>query len=332
MKKFLRILKWMVICLTGILVLFIGFVYLRKNRTYEAPMPNIAASKDSAVIARGKYLVYGPAHCAHCHTPNNLMAKVDSGLIVPMSGGHKFDFGDIGIIYSPNITTDPETGIGKNTDGELARVLRYGVKRDGTALFDLMPFYDLSDSDITAIISFLRTLEPVKNDVPKNERTFLANALYAFGAISPVGLKTEGRPPLLKTITPDSTVKYGEYLAKYVANCYGCHTDRNLQTGEFTGEPFAGGLRLPSEVNPANTLVSPNITADPETGRLAGYTEESFIKRFRAGRLVEESMMPWGPYSRMDDLELKALYRYLKTVKPVKRDNGPVLVKTAELK
>lgn len=331
MKRFLRILKWVGIVLLVVIVGVVGTVLLRKNRTYDAPYPDIHASKDSAIIARGKYLVNGPAHCAHCHTPNDQMGKVDAGEIVAMTGGHEFNLGPIGSLYSSNLTSDKETGIGANSDGEIARVLRYGVRRDGKALFNLMPFYDISESDLTAIISYLRTLEPVKNETKENDRTFLANALYAFGAISPEGLKTEGRPAILKTVNPDTSVEYGSYLSKYVANCIGCHTDRNLQTGEFTGEPFAGGLKLPCESDPNLTLVSPNITFDPETGRLANWSEEAFIKRFRTGRLVKESMMPWGPYSRMSDMELKAIYRYLKTVKQVKRENGPPVVKTAHL-
>lgn len=332
MKTFLRILKWIGIVVVVLVISLVGFILLRKDRTYDAPFPDVKASTDSSVIARGKYLVNGPAHCMHCHTPNDQMAKVDAGEIVPMIGGHEFKFGPVATMYSPNLTADKETGIGAYTDGEIARVLRYGVKRDGTPLFDIMPFYDISESDLTAIVSYLRTLEPVKNKVPEGSRSFLGDALYAFGAIAPVGLKTEGREPILKTVNPDSSVAYGKYLAHYVGNCVGCHTDRNLETGEFTGQPFAGGLKLPCETDPNIILVTPNITIDKETGRLANYTEESFIKRFRQGRLVKESMMPWGPYSRMSDMELKALYRYLQTVKPIKRDNGPVIVKTAELK
>jgi len=331
MKKFLRILKWVGIVVVVVLVGVVSTVLLRKNRTYDAPYPDIHASKDSAVIARGKYLVNGPAHCAHCHTPNDQMSKVDAGEIVPMTGGHKFEFGSVAIMYTPNLTSDKETGIGAYSDGELARALRYGVKRDGTPLFDIMPFYDISENDLTAIVSYLRTLEPVKSEVPKGSRSFLGDALYAFGAIAPVGLKTENRPAILKTINPDTTAEYGKYLANYVGNCVGCHTDRNLQTGEFTGEPFAGGLKLPCETDPNLMLVSPNITFDPETGRLANWDEEAFIKRFRMGRLVKESMMPWGSYSRMSDMELKAIYRYLKTVKQVKRENGPPVIKTADL-
>jgi mono/diheme cytochrome c family protein len=330
MKKFLRILKWVGLVVALLVIGLVVAVYSLKDRTFEAPLPAIKASTDTAVIARGKYLVNGPAHCAHCHVPNDKMGLVDEGQMVPMSGGRLFEL-PIGNIYTPNITSDKETGIGGKNDGEIARVLRYGVKTDGHALFPFMPFYDIAESDLLAIVSYLRTLEPVKNEVPKNTYNFMGNVVRAF-IMKPEGMKTENRPKILTTVNPDSSTQYGEYLARYVANCVGCHTDRDLKTGEFIGPEFAGGFKLPGEGNMELTLVSPNITPDPETGIIYNWNEEMFIKRFRSGRTIKESPMPWGPFSRMSDLELKALYRFLKTVKPVKQDNGPTVVKTADLK
>ncbi|PKA03679.1 hypothetical protein CH375_15545 [Leptospira ellisii] len=65
------------------------------------------------------------------------------------------------------------------------------------------------------------------------------------------------------------------------------------------------------------TLIPPNLTPHPE-GRISLWTEEQFLKRFKLGKLVEHSHMPWGSYGRMSDLELKAIYRFLKTLKPAK--------------
>ena len=330
MKKFLRVLKWIGIVVALLVIGLLVAVYTLKDHTFESPAIDIKASTDSSVIARGKYLANGPAHCAHCHVPNDKMAMVDEGQIIPMSGGRLFEL-PIGNIYTPNITSDKETGLGGKSDAEIARVLRYGVKTNGNALFPFMPFYDIADSDLLAIISYLRTLEPIKNKVQDNEFNFMGNVVRAF-IMKPEGLKTENRPKILATINPDSSIEYGSYLAKYVANCVGCHTDRDLKTGEFTGPAFAGGFKLPGEGNPDVTLVSPNITPDPETGVMHYWSEEMFIKRFRAGRTIKESPMPWGPFSRMSDMELKALYRFLQTVKPVKQNNGPTMVKTADLK
>ena len=95
-------------------------VMARQNSKYDAPYPNIHASADSAVIARGKHLIFSSAHCINCHSNHNPDSLVALGQDVPLSGGVLFDVG-IAKIYSKNITPDKETGIGKYTDAEIAR-------------------------------------------------------------------------------------------------------------------------------------------------------------------------------------------------------------------
>jgi hypothetical protein len=76
--------------------------------------------------------------------------------------------------------------------------------------------------------------------------------------------------------------------------------------------------------DPTIILRMPNLTPDP-TGVLVRYpTEEAWIKRFRAGRVIRGSFMHWGPFSRMSDQDLRAIYMYLHTLKPVANDVGPV--------
>ena len=64
-------------------------------------------------------------------------------------------------------------------------------------------------------------------------------------------------------------------------------------------------------------LVSPNLTPDPITGRISNWTQDFFIKRFKMGRVISGSPMPWGAFSRMDEKDLAALYKYFATLKPV---------------
>jgi len=94
-------------------------------------------------------------------------------------------------------------------------------------------------------------------------------------------------------------------------------------TGAFIGPELAGGF--PFEVFDENGkivmgkhLVSPNLTNDIATGVMADWTQEDFINRFRAGEIIKGTPMPWGPFSRMSDMELKAIYKYLNTVSPTK--------------
>ena len=316
MKKFLKILKWTGIGILIVIIGFVTFVYARANRTFEAPYPEFAASLDSSLIARGEYLVYGPAHCASCHTPISEFSRLNAGEKVPLSGGIDFVL-PVGVVYAPNITPDEETGIGSYTDQEIARALRYGVKRSGHALVDFMPFYDLSDRDLTAVISYLRTTAPIKNKRPENEWNFMGKAVIALGMIKPMG---DGEVP--PAPEPDSTAAYGKYLAESVANCRGCHTNRDMMTGAYIGTDYAGQTKFEvfdeqGRIIKGKHLVTPNLTPDPETGRMAHWPKEVFINRLRAGTAIPGTPMPWGSYSRMTDVELTALYKYLQSLQPV---------------
>lgn len=305
-KKILKGIGWFLLVLIILIAIITPF---RQNLKYDAPYPAIRASADSTVIALGRHLVLGPAHCANCHSTVNTDSLLNLGLDIPLSGAVKFSL-PVGDIYSKNITPDKETGIGNLTDSQIARILRYGVHANGTAVYDFMPFHNASDEDITAIISYLRSLKPVNNKVPENKLNIIGNLVKAF-MIKPVGPIAE----VPKTVTRDTSALYGKYLALNVADCNGCHTKRDL-SGAFTGELFAGGS--PIEL-PTGTYTPPNITPDGGS-RISGWSQQNFINRFRMGKVIPGSPMPWSNFKQMTDDELKAIYNYLKTVKPVKNN------------
>jgi mono/diheme cytochrome c family protein len=324
MKTFLKILKWFGITLLLIVLVISGYVWSQQSKKWEAPYPDIHASKDSAVIANGKYLFYGPAHCIDCHgnrTDHPGMALND----LPPSGGFEFKL-PVGTMCVPNITGDNETGIGKLTDGEIARTLRYGVGSDHRAIVDFMPFYDMSDEDLTAIISFVRTIAPEKKEVPRMQWNVLGKVVKAF-LIKPVGPSGE----IPKSVVKGPTVEYGKYLAHSVANCRGCHTNRDMMTGGYIGQDFAGGTKIESDKNPGKSYVSRNLTPDSEFGHIKDWTQDVFISRFHKGRVYEDSPMPWEAFKNFSDSDLTAIYKYLHTIKPAHSDPGPVIV-TEELK
>ena len=308
MKQIKKVLKWTSVLL---LVLVAGVSIIaatRQHIKYEAPYPDIKASADPAVIARGRHLALNVAHCVGCHSTANVDSIDFNKEDIPLSGGHLFDL-PVGKIYSRNITPDKETGIGNYTDAEIARALYYGVHPDGTVVYDFMPFHNISKEDLTAIISYLRAQKPVRNKVPENNLNVLGNLVKAF-MIKPVGPTGE----IPESVKPDTTAAYGKYLAMSVAECNGCHTERDM-SGAFTGEPFAGGKPMTKKGFPS--LTPPNLTPDP-TGRLYGWTQEMFINRFRQGKLIPYSPMHWSSFKHMTDNELKAIYNFLKTLKPVK--------------
>lgn len=283
------------------------------------PVMQMTIESDSAKIAHGKYLALGPAHCAHCHAPVDKLPEVEMGKEVAMIGGFVFEL-PIGDIYSPNITSDIETGIGGYSDGQLYRMMRHNVRADGQMCIELMPFFDMSEYDVESIICYLRTLEPVRSKRKPNDYNFLGKMIRTFALQAS---EPSGEP--IEFVARDTTQEYGKYLSEAVANCMGCHTERDLKTGEFVGEPYAGGFVFEDAATQNWRYVTPNITPDPEFGIMFNWSEEQFMERMRGGRVHMTSPMPWGPLSRLDEIDLKALYRFLQTVEPVARDNGQIV-------
>ncbi|XOV94014.1 MAG: cytochrome C [Bacteroidota bacterium] len=310
MKILLRILVALVIVI-GAAFAYVSIFWL-KNVDAEYPIPEITIKADSAMLARGAYLVNGPAHCVGCHIPIEQLPRVAQGEKLPLIGGFEFDF-PLGKIYSRNITPDPETGIGRYTDGQLYRMLRENITPAGKPTIDLMPFTEMSDYDIKSIIAYLRVQEPVRNEIPENEMTFLGKLVFGFILeVAP----HEGTPPVI--IEKDSSILYGEYLAKSVSNCRGCHTKRDLKSGAYIGPYYAGGFTFaPSAETGGWTFTSPNLTFHEGTSIVAGWSEENFIERFKTGRVHPTSPMPWESFKLMDETDLKAIYRFLKTVGPI---------------
>lgn len=308
MKRLKKILKWTGIILVVLVAGVSALTASRQDLKFEAPYPAIKASKDSAVIARGEHLVKSIAHCADCHSPQNADSLRALGQEPVLMGGRLFEFG-LGKFYSRNITSDSATGIGKLTDAEIARTLYYGVFPNGNAALDFMPFHNVSEGDMTSIISYLRTLKPVRNNVPKNDYNMMGKMIKAF-MIKPVGPSAE----IMKSVVPDTTAAYGKYLVLNIGNCAGCHTGRGM-AGEQIGELLAGGAPMGEEGGPQ--LTPPNLTPD-SSGRIFDWSQQKFIDRFKKGRLISYSHMPWGSFKNMTDDELKAIYKYLRSLKPSK--------------
>lgn len=315
-RRVRRVLLIASVALVLLFVVALAVVGTGWARTYDAPYPTIAASSAPEIVERGRYLVYGPAACAYCHVVREHWPRLDRGEMLPLAGAHVFPL-PFGRIYSANITPDPETGIGRRTDGELARVLRHGVRADGHAAVPLMEYQGMADEDLVAVLSFLRSRPAVRHVVPGHELTLLGTALMAL-VITPTSPTTP--PP--HTSPVGATVARGEYLATKVSACVSCHTDRN-DRGALVGPPFGGGQRMDVAADPTKVYVTPNLTPDPATSVIGKWTEDVFIRRFRQGEQVDGSPMPWGAYGRMTDDDLRSVYRYLRNLPPVEHDTGP---------
>jgi mono/diheme cytochrome c family protein len=297
-----------------------GAIYVssRQNLKFDPPYPPVTASTDSAVIARGKYVVRSVANCYQCHGDTTLRARAMAGEEVPLSGGNTWDIPP-GRFHARNITSDDETGIGKFTDGAIARALREGVGHDGRALLPFMELQGLSDEDLVAVVSYLRSQPPVHNLVPAHEYSFLGKIIKATVLSQPVG--PSAPPP--KVSPRGATIENGKYLVESVALCWACHTQRDTKTGQLVGPRFGGATDFKEDSDPGHVWAPPNITADPATGRLGHMSADEFVNRFHGGRLIEGSPMPWQGFQRMSEDDLRAMYLYLTSLPPVSRDVGP---------
>jgi mono/diheme cytochrome c family protein len=288
---------------------------------FEAPLPDIHASHDPAVIERGRYLVRGAAHCADCHGAPEQRAALETGVDVPLSGGYEFHL-PVGVIRAPNITPDAETGTGRYSDGQIARILRHGVRPDGRLVLPFMPFADLADDDLTAVISYLRAQPPVKHAVAPHAPNVLGHLALAF-ALSPKGPSHAIAPHA----PSGPTVENGRYLANSVGNCVACHSRIDMRTGALIGPPFGGGAVHPSTAtdSPGKTFISPNLTPHPRWGWIASWPEEVFVARIPLGKQREGSPMPWHAIRRLADDDLRAIYRYLRSLPPSEGGPDPAL-------
>jgi mono/diheme cytochrome c family protein len=328
LKRFLRrvIIVRRVLLIIGIILLIIvgggaAFVSARQNLKFDAPYPEVTASSDSSVIERGRYVVRELAPCAACHGDPSQRVAINNGVDVPLIGGFVFDIPP-GQFYTRNLTPDPETGLGNVSDRAIARALRYGVGHDGRALLPFMEMQGLSDEDLQAVVSYLRRQPPVGNPVPPHRYSLLGKVVKATVLAKPVG---PAAPPPSRTPRGVS-VEAGRYLTESVSLCWSCHTERSQMTGALTGPRYGGTTGFTEVDDPGHSWSPPNITSDPETGRLGRMTEDAFVARFRKGRLIPGSPMPWQSFSRLAEDDLRSIYRYLKTVPPVKNDVGPPVV------
>jgi mono/diheme cytochrome c family protein len=300
------------------------FVATRQNLRFDPPYPDVTASQDSAVIERGRYVVRSLAPCASCHGDPGQSAASGQGVEVPLTGGFLFDIPP-GKIYARNLTSDSTTGLGAVSDQAIARALRYGVGHDGRALFPFMEMQGLADDDLVAVVSYLRTQAPVDNSVPPHSFSILGKVLMATALANPIG--PSATPP---AVAPrGASAETGRYLVESVSLCWACHTERSMMTGGITGPRFGGTTGFKDAGDPEHTWSPPNITSDTETGRLGKLTEDQFVERFRQGRILPGSPMPWQAFSHMAEEDLRAIYRYLMTIPPVKRDVGPPMVTIA---
>ena len=280
-------------------------------------------------LERGRYIATALSGCISCHSPHDWAApglpfvpgKEGSGEVEPYPNLP-------GRIVAPNLTPDPETGAGTWTDDQLARAIREGIGHDGRALFPLMPyshFRQMPDEDLASVIVYLRSLAPVRNQLPPTEIIFPVKYLIR-GVPEPVSSSVADLP------ATSSLVQRGAHLLN-MAGCGDCHTPQE-KGREIPGMSFAGGFSFPG---PWGSVAAANLTPDPSG--IPYYEEALFLQVMRTGTVSARKLspiMPFDVYKSLTDDDLKAMFAYLHTVKPVQHrvDNSepPTLCKLCRQK
>jgi len=180
--------------------------------------PAAAATADNEIVERGRYLATA-AGCATCHTDEE-----NDGL--PYAGGRRFDT-PIGVLVAPNISPDPEHGIGNWTDDEFVTALRTGVGPGGKYYYPAFPYASyagMTRDDALAIKAFLDTVEPVTQPSPEHEIEWYAPGRWSMrlwqSQFSPYEYPPSGN-------NDSQPWQRGAYLVRHVAHCGECHTPRN---------------------------------------------------------------------------------------------------------
>ena len=271
----------------------------------SAPLPSlagVAVGDTTTLVARGEYIVRTVAACGGCHGAEN----AEDG---PLSGGAEFKDWRLGTVRASNLTSDVSTGIGAWTDAQLVRALRNGSRKDGRLLAPVMPYgwlHDMSDRDALAVARYLRSQPPVHHEVRQDPN-------FVFRIAKATFLGPNNDPPASPPI-PGPTAEYGAYLSQHAGLCADCHTPRNGLTSSPDMTRLFAGDAHPSKAFPANPA---NLTPDSVTG-IGRWSEDDFLRTMRTGVNPRgdslHPFMPWRQNRRMTDDDLRAIYRYLRSI------------------
>lgn len=261
-------------------------------------------------LERGRYIATALSGCSYCHTPHDWTATGTPAIPDREGAGEIEPYADLpGRMVAPNLTPDLETGAGRWTDDQLARAIREGVGHDGRALFPLMPYVhyrEMSDEDLASVIVYLRSLPAVRNQLPRTEIIFPVKYLIR-SVPEPV------TSPVAQAPTSDP-IPRGAYLVN-MAGCGDCHTAQ-VKGQNVPGMEFAGGFPFPG---PWGDVASANIT--PDASGISYYDEALFLEVLHTGQVKARKLnpiMPINVFKNLTDDDLKAMFAYLRTLKPVK--------------
>jgi mono/diheme cytochrome c family protein len=269
-----------------------------------------AQGNQKELVARGQYIFAVSGGCA-CHTePKG----------VHNAGARSFRI-PLGTVYSTNLTSDNDTGLGSWTDQQIIDAIIKGLRKDGSRQLPLMPYTlysGMAQEDLKALVAYLRSLKPVKKPTPE----LTTSTPFMRSVVTELWLKAFGIFYESPAQAPKSGIQRGKYLANHVAICGDCHTPRNSfgvpnQSLYMAGSPKDG---------PIGELV-PNITPDKETG-IGDWKREEIAELLLTGvkpdfdnvqGLMEEVIRgTTHGYKDMTKEDVLAIADYLKSIPAIK--------------
>ena len=276
-----RFLKWLGIGLAGVVALLLlaaTVIYALSARilhkTYAVPLVEIAVPSGPAAVAEGRRLA-AIRGCNGCHGPQ---LEGDMFLDDPM----------LARIPAPNLTQV----VADYSDAELERLIRHGVRKDGTGVV-IMPssmFAPLSDADLGLIIAYVRSAPPVDHDLPATRIGPIGRLGLVLGKFHTEPAVIDHTAPHAATAPKNDRLAYGRYLA--LTSCTECHGS------DLKGEPDG----------------APNLVV------AAAYSDSAFRSFFKTGnalgnrRLKLMSEMAERRFLHFTGDEVGALHAYLKTL------------------
>jgi len=293
-------------------LLLVGLVYALNHRdeaTHDDAAGAAASSPD--LVARGEYLTRA-GDCLGCHTPRGAL---------PYSGGRGIET-PFGTVFAPNLTSDPQTGIGAWSSADFWRALHNGRSRDGRLLYPAFPYPNytrVERADADAMFAYLRSLRPVVQanrphalHFPFNLQASLAiwRALYFQPGVY---VPDPSRP---------ADWNRGAYLVEGLGHCNACHSSRNV-----LGAP-AGPLDLAGGLIPVQNWYAPSLTA-PDEASVADWAVRDVVDLLKTGVSARGTVM--GPMtevvlngtqylSEADLLAMTAFLKALPVTRPARRE------------
>ena len=277
--------------------------------TITAARPAIAQETVYTQVERGRYVLI-TGNCQGCHT-----APGEE----PFAGGRGLET-PFGTIYTPNITFDAETGLGRWSRDDFWQAMHEGIAPDGALLYPAFPYPHFSKmprEEVDALYDYLATLPRVKKQKPENELPWPLSWRFSLGFWRLLFFKPELIQP-----DPNKSEEWnrGAYLVEGPAHCSGCHTDKNLAGADKENRHLMGGQ--------LENWAAPDIRGG-ENGGIGDWSEDDIIEFLKTGRNAHTAafsiMSEVIDYStqHMSDGDLRAIATYLKDMEGEER-NAPV--------